>query len=188
MTRDLRGLAIGLALMVAAGVVVAAEPVEEVRQAPLEVAVKLGERGVGRNVDVTFTDVRLADTVTTEDSYTPWTGTTEGTWVVVDLVASTVIEPQGIQSWLLIDDLLIDGSSRADLGGLENGVLSPGLHTSGSILFEIPNDVLDAKSARVVVGVSSDWRLDSAIALTFDLSALSNEGDVSIARPTLEAQ
>jgi hypothetical protein len=176
--------AVGLALVIAAGVVIAVEPPEEIRQAPIEILVGLGERGIGRNIDVTYLDVRLAKTVTA-DAYTPWIGTTEGTWVVIDLEAATVLEPSGVHSWLLIDGLLIEGSTRADQGGMEDNVVSPGMTVAGSILFEIPDDVLDATSARVVTSMSSDWRLDSSIAMTFDPSSLSPAATVSIVSPAL---
>lgn len=170
----------GLALVVAAGVVHAAAPPEELRQAPFEVSVPLGQAGGGRNIEVTFTDVRLADRVEAQDAFEPWVGETTGTWVVVDLTAQAVVAPAGVRTWLLVDGLIISGSTRPGAVSLEGALIAPGLPVAGAVLFEIPDSVVDATSARVLVGTNGDWRLDSAIALTVNPAELDHERVVPI--------
>lgn len=172
---------IGAALLVGAALVHLAEPPDEIRQGPFEVSVQQGQSGVGRNIEVTFENLRFAETVESMDDYDPWVGETEGTWLVVDIVAQTRVEPSGIHSFLLIDGLQISGSTRADAVGLEDSTLSPGLPVAGVLLFEVPRDVVDLTEARVLVGVNTDWRLDSAISIAFNPSSIGVERHVLIA-------
>ncbi|MDH6180620.1 hypothetical protein M2152_000802 [Microbacteriaceae bacterium SG_E_30_P1] len=177
MTAALRWL-VGLALIVAAGVVVALEPGEQVRQAPFIETVPLGVDGVGRNLEVRYTDVRLADSLLLEDSV----ARTQGLWVVVDLVAMNLTEPTGSQSFLLVDGFEYRGLDRLS-GGFESDVLVPGIPTEGTVFFEVPRQVSD-RTVRVALATGSDWRLDSAIAIDVDLSTLRVEDRIEIARST----
>lgn len=172
---------IGAALLVGAALVHLAEPPEEIRQGPFEVSVQQGQAGVGRNIEVTFENLRFAQTVESIDDYDPWVGDTEGTWLVVDIVAQTRVEPSGIHSFLLIDGLEISGSPRAQQAGLEGETLSPGLPVAGVLLFQVPSDLVDVSQARVLVGINTDWRLDSAISIAFDPSSIDVEPHVRIA-------
>ena len=174
---------IGLALIVGAGVVVALEPNEQVRQAPFIVEVPLGQEGVGRNIQVEFTDVRLADALDLDGEL----ATTNGIWLVVDLVAVNRTEPTGMQSFLLLDGLEFRGSERLEYG-IESDILVPGIPTSGSIFFEIPRELAaNATSARVLIGTNGDWRLDSAIGLTVNPSELTPEPETTPTPATREA-
>jgi len=175
---------VGLALVIAAGAVVALEPPEQMRQAPFVVEKNLGERGIGRNVEVTFTEVQLADAV----EYEEWTGTTTGVWLVVDLTAMNRVEPAGIQSFLLIGDREYRGSDRMGSDGIESAVLAPGIPTSGTIMFEIPRELASqTSSARVLISTNSDWRLDSAVQTTVDVSALEALPVVPVSPATKES-
>lgn len=174
----------GIALIVGAGVVVALEPGEQVRQSPFVVDRAIGERGIGRNLDVRYESVRLADSVTNGD----WTGTTSGVWVVVDLVAMNRVEPTGLQSFLVIGDLEFRGSERLGSDGIESATLTPGIPTRGTLLFEIPRELAEQTSdARILVATMSDWRLDSAIGTTVDLSALTPDRSVEADAAAREA-
>ena len=166
---------IGAALLVGAALVHLGEPPEEMRQGPFEVSVQQGDNGVGRNIEVTFANLRFAETVESADDYEPWVGETEGTWLVVDVVAQTRVEAASIHSFLLIDGLQIGGSPRADQAGLEGATLSPGLPVAGVLLFQVPSDLVDLHEARVLVTVNNDWRLDSAISIAFDPSSIEVE-------------
>lgn len=172
---------IGAALLVGAALVHLVEPPEEIRQGPFEVSVQQGQNGVGRNIEVTFENLRFAETVESPDQFEPWVGETEGTWLVVDIVAQSRVEPVAVRSVLLIDGLQISGSPRGDDAGLERAALSPGLPIAGSLLFEVPSELLELSEARVLVMVNTDWRLDSAISFAFNPSSIEVEPRVLIA-------
>lgn len=160
------------ALLVGAGVVVALEPSEQLAQGPFVVDVGIDEQGSGRNIEATIHDVRVAEQVELDTSE-GWTGETEGVWVVADVTAQSILDSAGVQGFLLVGDYEFRGSERLDTDGLESAVLSPGIPVTGALVFEIPRDLLaQAHSARVMVGLSADWRLDSIIATTVDLSSL----------------
>lgn len=173
---------IGLALIVGAGVVVALEPGEQIRQAPFIVEVPVGEQGVGRNIQAEFTDVRLAEALELDGELV----TTNGVWLVVDVVAMNRTEPTGMQSFLLLDGLEFRGSERLEYG-IESEILVPGIPTSGTIFFEIPRDLADATSARVLIGTNGDWRLDSAIGLSINPSELTPLAETTPNPATREA-
>lgn len=163
---------VAVALLVGAGVVVALEPSEQLAQGPFVVDVGLGEQGTGRTIEATIHDVRVAERVELETS-DGWTGATEGVWVVADVTAQSLLDSAGVQGFLLVGDNEFRGSERLDTEGLESAVLSPGIPVTGTLVFEIPRELLaQAHSARVMVGLSPDWRLDSIIATTVDLSSL----------------
>ncbi len=174
----------GIALIIGAGVVVALEPGEQVLQSPFVVDTALGDRGIGRNIDVRYEAVRLADVVTSEE----WTGTTNGVWVVVDIVAMNRVEPTGLHSSLMIGDKEFDASDRIGIYGMEAASLTPGIPTRGTLVFEIPRELAEQTTdARVLVATLSDSRGDSAIGTTVDLSALSPEPSIEADVATREA-
>ncbi len=170
---------IAAALLVGAGLVVALEPSEQLAQGPFVVDVSLGEQGIGRNIEATIHDVRVAGRV--ELTSDGWTGATEGVWVVADVTAQSLLDSAGVQGFLLVGDDEFRGSERLDTDGLESAVLSPGIPVTGTLVFEIPRELLaQAHSARVMVGLSPDWRLDSIIATTVDLSSLTVAASTSV--------
>lgn len=181
--RRLIPIAIGVLLLVAAALVHAASPVAEVRLGPFQVVVGQGEKGVGRNVEATFENVRFAESVEVTDSFSPWVGETEGMWLVVDMVVATRLEPSGIHGFLLVDGLKIPGSTRPGVSVLEDGVQAPGLPEVGVMLFEVPPYVTDLTEARLFVTSQSDWRLDSAIVLPFNPSSVEVESHIRFAEP-----
>lgn len=172
---------VAIGILVIAGVVVALEPPEQLEQAPFIVNTRIGEEGVGRNIQATFSDVRLANVVEL-DEFEGWRGTTEGVWVVATIDVQSRVDSTGVTSFLLIDDLEFRGSERLDLEGLESWRLLAGIPTTGTVLFEIPRELADRTTeARVMIGTSSDWRLDSVISTTVDLSALDVQPTVLVA-------
>jgi len=171
---------IALGLFAVAGVVVALEPGEQTSQGPFVTEVALDEHGLGRNIEATIRDVRLADVVDL-DTLDGWHGTTEGVWVVAEVTAASRLENQGLTSFLLIGDLKFTGSERMEYDGLESAILSPGIPTTGTVLFEIPRELAETTtSARVMIGLNRDWRLDSVIGTTVDLSALTVEPEITV--------
>lgn len=173
---------VALAVIVAAGVVIALGPEDETSQAPFETVVALGQHGTGRDIAVTFDDVRAARVVEAESG--EWTGETEGVWIAVDLTATSLLDQSAIHGWLVVDEFIFDGSTRAEENGLEGAVLSAGLPEAGTLLFEVPQELLEtASGARILVAFGSDWRLDSAISLPVDLTTLDVEGSYVVAPP-----
>ncbi len=181
--RRLATIVIGLALLVAAGLVHAAAPVAEARLGPFQVVVGQGEKGIGRNLEATFENLRFAQSVEVTDSFSPWQGTTEGTWLVVDMAVATRIEPSGIHGVLLVDGLKIPSSTRPGSSVLEDRVQAPGLPEVGVMLFEVPPYVADLTQARLFVTSQSDWRLDSAIVLPFNPSSVEATSHILFAEP-----
>lgn len=171
-------LAVGILLL--AGVVVALQPREQLIQGPFSVDVALEQEGTGRNIAATFHSIALAEVVE-PDSFSEWRGESEGVWVVVDATVASRVDNTILNSFLLIGDDVYRGSERSE-DGLESWSLSPGLPVRGTILFEVSPEVLEsATSARIMVGARSDWRLDSVIATTVDLSSLVVEDTLLIA-------
>ena len=72
--------------------------------------------------------------------------------------------------------------------GIESAVLAPGIPTSGTIMFEIPRELASqTSSARVLISTNSDWRLDSAVQTTVDVSALEALPVVPVSPATKES-
>jgi hypothetical protein len=172
---------IAIGILVLAGVVVALEPPEQAEQGPFVVDVAQDALGVGRNIEATISNVRLANVVEL-DEIDGWRGETEGVWVVADVTAATRANPTGLSSFLLIDDLEFRGSDRMGTDGIESWILATGIPTTGTVLFEIPLELAErTTAARVMVGTSGDWRLDSVISTTVDLSALAVDSTAVVA-------
>lgn len=178
---------IAAGILILGGLVVALEPSEELRQGPFVVDVSLGELGVGRNIEATVTDVSLAETVQL-GAPEGWKGATEGIWVVAEVTAANKIKSTGLTSFLLIDGLEFRGSDRMNSDGLESAQLMPGIPTTGVVLFEIPRDLAErATEARLLIGLSDDWRLDSAVGTTIDLSDLDVQKTITLSPAVRQA-
>lgn len=186
MTRAVTWL-VAVGILVLGGVVVALEPPEQLRQGPFVSEVVLDEAGVGRNIEASIHDVRLAEVVEL-DEFEGWRGTTEGVWVVATVTAQTRVEAALPTSFLLIDGLEYRGSERLGVDGLESWQLLPGMPTTGVVLFEIPRRLAERTTdARLFIGLNADWRLDSVIGTTVDLSALVPEAIVTVQSAAREA-
>ena len=162
--------AAGLGLVVAAWAVAAATPGDELAEEPFRVAASVGERAEGRNIAVTVTDVRAADTVTAANGWTA-----DGTWVVVDLEVEAVASEQGTAltlATLTIGDRTYGASERPE--SLARQHLSVGGPRTGSLAFEVAEGALEG-DGMLHLGVSADPRLDSLIELPVDLDDLTVE-------------
>lgn len=164
----------GAALILAAWGVAALTPSEDDIVSPFRVTAGLGDKAVGRDIAVTVTDVRRAETVSTAD----WTA--DGNWVVFDLDAEAVVSEAGAS--LQLATLEIGGSTyraseRPD--SFFAGPLSVGIPRSGSIAFELPPTVT-AGDALLSLGRNTDTRLDSMIVLEVDLGDVSVESSVEL--------
>jgi hypothetical protein len=182
MRRVIHGV-LAAALLVIASLLFTLAPSDRQNQAPVEIPVSIGQTGLGRNIETTVHGIRLAEVVTTS-GFTPWTGTTPGVWVVVDATVSNVVDPTSLSAWLGVDGLSYEASTRPDFDSLEGLVLSPGIPTIGSVLFEIPRDVIDAREPVTFTFASShDLRLDSAIVLSVRLDDLAIEPVIALESP-----
>jgi hypothetical protein len=166
--------AVGAALVAAAWGVAAITPPEDAAEDSFPVAVAVGERGVGRNIAITVDDIRRAESVSTAE----WSA--EGNWVVVDLDAEAVASEYG--TLLTLATLEIGGrtfraSERPD--SLLSGPLSVGVPRSGSVAFELADDV-DSGEAVLTFGLDTDPRLDSLIVLRVDVGAIDVEADAAL--------
>ncbi|SFS13554.1 hypothetical protein SAMN04487846_2719 [Microbacterium sp. cf046] len=169
--------AIGAALVTAAWGVAVITPPEEASELPFPVAVEIGERGTGRNVAITVSDIRRAQEVRAGE----WAA--EGNWVVVDLDAEAVVSEFG--TLLTLATLEIDGrtfgaSERPE--SLLRASLAVGIPRSGSVAFELPADVQGGHGV-LTFGLDTDPRLDSIIVLDIDLDDIDIDADAEL-RPT----
>ena len=169
--------AIGGALIVAAWGVALITPPEDAFERPFPVTVDVGERGEGRNIAITVHDVRRAEAASAGE----WTA--EGNWVVVDLDAEAVMSEFG--TLLSLATLEVDGrtyaaSERPD--SLRRGPLSVGIPRSGSLAFELADDIEPA-DAVLTFGLDTDPRLDSLIVVPVDLREIDVESDAEL-QPT----
>jgi hypothetical protein len=155
--------AIGLTCIVAAWFVALVTPGEQQTQAPFEVPATIGETAVGRNLVVTFTDLRRAPEVAAKG----WTA--EGNWLVADLEAQSVLTEDTTRLFkvqLEIDGRRFSASERP--ASLKDQPLAVGIPREGSLAFELP-DGLDTGNARIEIALNADPSLDSMVVLSFDL-------------------
>lgn len=165
---------VGIGLVVAAWFVALMTPGEEQAQAPFVIEVTAGERGIGRNLEVTVLDLRRADAV----SAGAWSA--DGNWLVVDLEAASVVSETGIllsHAQLEIEGVRYRASDRPD--SLAGQPLTLGLPQVGSIAFELPADI-DSSEAVLELAINGDTRLDSVIALPIDLSEVRHERETEL--------
>lgn len=166
--------AIGAGLVVAAWFVALVTPGEDQTQSAFPVTVAVGEEGVGRNIAATVTDIRRVGELTAGD----WSD--EGNWLVVDLDVASVVSEFGVLvsfAEISIDGVRYSASERPD--SLRQQGLSAGVPRSGSLAFELPDD-LETGEATFQLAVDGDTRLDSVIVVPFDLAEvpLSSDGEI----------
>ncbi|WP_345545703.1 hypothetical protein [Microbacterium jejuense] len=144
-----------------------ATPGDAQMKAPFEVPATIGQAATGRNIAVTFTDLRRAGTV----NATAWSA--EGNWLVVDLDAEAVLTEVGASlgsAQLRIDGKQFDASERPK--SFYRGTLRVGVPQSGSLAFELPTE-LRAGEGRIELALNGiNPELDSMVVLTFDLADL----------------
>lgn len=166
-----------VALLVCAWGVSKATLPDDAPNAPFPTVAKMGEEASTRNLVATVTDVRLADRVTDAKGWSA-----DGTWLVVDLEAASGVT-QDLSSSRLAELTIGDRTfSATDRGtSFVDQRLVTGVPRSGSLAFELPDDVTgDRATLRLGVpgsGVGEVVR-DAVIDLPIDLSALPVEAEV----------
>ncbi|MHC9044649.1 DUF4352 domain-containing protein [Microbacterium saperdae] len=145
--------------------------------APFPVAATVGEQAVTRNLAVTVTDVRLANRVTDAKGWSA-----EGSWLVVDLEAASVVTQElGTLSLaqLVIGDRTFSATDRGTT--LVDQRLITGVPRSGSLAFELPEDALTGRATLRLGVPSGSYRevlLDGVIDLPIALDDLPVDAEV----------
>ncbi|MBT2516945.1 hypothetical protein J7E29_05825 [Streptomyces sp. ISL-90] len=158
----------GTALVVAAWGIALVTPEDADAERPFVVPVEIGDRGEGRNLAVTVTGIRAADAATIDG----WVA--EGPWLIVDLEAAAVqseLRAQLSHATLSVDGRTFRASERPP-DSLFRSALAVGVPRSGSIAFELPEEVFGDDLAVLSLGLSADPRLDSLIELHLEPSSL----------------
>ena len=168
-----RALAVpaGLGLLALAFGVAFSTPSDDQVEAPFVVSAELGEQTVSQHLVAQIDEVALARDV--ELGF--WNGTTAGVWLVVDGTIQARVDRTTVDVEVEIDGVRYAGTSRTGTDTLDGRVVDPGFPITGSILVELPADILDvpgARSAVVRIKPGGDSRLDSVIELVVDLTAL----------------
>ena len=172
-----------VALVGAAFLVRLTEPSDEQSQEPFVSGAVFGQQVEGRDLTFVAEDAYLADRLTSSE----WIGETEGVWVVVDATIGAKLGTTLPYVTLRVGDLTYVISSRAGDAAL-GGSLEAGLPQHGSFVFELPREVVaSAEATHAVARFSNGYRvrLDSAIDLVLDLTALRHEKSVALQDPGL---
>jgi len=162
-------------LLVLASLAFMLAPSEERLQAPIEITVEMGETGTGRNIEATVHSVRVADVAKT-DSFDPWTGETNGVWLIVDATVSSGVKPTLSRIWLTVDGVTYQASTRPKSESIDSKIVSPGVPLTGSVVFEVPLEVAQSSTpVRITFGAGSDARLDTVIVVPVHIDDLERE-------------
>ena len=185
-----RALLSGLTVVVALAatvVVYAITPHGDDINAPFTERGAIGDVVTGRTLSGSVTSVRLASSIDATTADSDWTGETTGTWVVVEADIAATVEPSSLyRPTLTIGDTTYYATERLSLVTLDDGLVRPGIASSGVILFEVSGAALASDdAARAEVGINSSYEaiLDSRLVIEVDLRDLPVESDVIVSRP-----
>ncbi|QNA93651.1 MULTISPECIES: DUF4352 domain-containing protein [unclassified Microbacterium] len=165
------------ALLVCAWGVSKATLPDDAPNAPFPTVAQIGEPASTRNLVVTVTDVHLADRVADAEGWSA-----DGTWLVVDLEAATGVTQDQSSSRLAeltIGDRTFSATDRGTT--FVDQRLVTGVPRSGSLAFELPDDVTgDRATLRLGMPGSGlgDVQRDTVIDLPIDLATLPDEAEV----------
>jgi len=170
---------LAIALLGGAWAVTLLAPSDDAGRDAFVTEVAPGERGVGRNIAATVTDVRAASSITAESGWHA-----EGHWLVVDLTAeATASQSSGIlgAATLRIGDRTFSATERGpDEMTLYRTQLVPGVPQHGSLLFELPDTALHGIGVlRLSTGYGDPWG-DSVLEIPIDLDAVEHAGAVTV--------
>lgn len=163
-------------LVVAWGVSKATLP-DDSTIAPFPVTATIGDQSVTRNLAATVTDVRLADRVTDAKGWSA-----EGSWLVVDLEAASVVTQELSTlslAQLVIGDRTFSATDRGTTFLAQR--LITGVPRSGSLAFELPDDALTGRATLrlgVPSGAPGEVLLDGLIELPLVLDDLPHDAEV----------
>lgn len=170
MTRARSALA-GLGLLLLAFGVAFSTPGDAQVEAPFAVTGTVGDQVVSQHLVVSVHAMTLADEVVLDG----WVGTTSGVWLVVDATAEARTETSTFGATVFVDGVTYASTPRTSTDTLDGRVVDAGFPLTGSVLVELPADILDhpgARAATVRFSSDGDVRLDSVIEIGVDLTAL----------------
>ncbi|MBS1673436.1 MAG: hypothetical protein JSS74_05670 [Actinobacteria bacterium] len=168
--RAVLGWVAAAGMVAASAVLISVTPPQSKDPDPFVVTVAQGERGVGRNIDVSVMGVRRVQEITATPYGSTWSA--RGNWLVVDLHAAAVTTQTG--SLFRGAQFLIDGKTYTATERIATGAnllgtsLLPGVPRAGSVAFELPAG-LDSGSGTLAFSMNSDARADSQIRVPIDL-------------------
>ncbi|WP_435747626.1 hypothetical protein [Microbacterium sp. PMB16] len=143
------------------------------------IVAELDDPAVGRNLEVTITDIHATRRVTDVKGWSA-----EGTWLVVDLQASTVATQDGDLlgfAELTIGDRRFTATDRGTTFYKQR--LITGVPRAGSLAFELPADALTGTGILrlgLPMGQPREVLLDDVIELRVDLDELPVEAEVTL--------
>ena len=147
---------------------------------PIDVRGSLGAEASGRNVTGEVIAVHRTQSLSVP---TGRRVATDGTFLVVEFEAATLLGPGPIQV-----DLEVDGTTHTALdvpGGYERERVNPGIRLRGTAVFEIPTAAANGDAQFRITG-SNDPRLDSRLVFEIALADAPNENVVDVI-PTMVA-
>lgn len=139
----------------------------------------IGEPIITRNLEVTVTDVQVARRVTDPDGWTA-----EGTWLVVDLEAASVLTQEGSSlglTQLVIGDRTFTATDRGT--SFVDQRLVTGVPRSGSLAFELPADAPTGTATLrlgLPTGSPGEVLLDDVVELVLDLDEIPVDAEALI--------
>ena len=155
--------------------------------APFNERGTLGDVLTGRTLTGSVTSVGLASSFDATGADSEWTGTTTGTWVVVEAEFAATVEPSSLyRPTLTIGDATYYATERLSLLTLDDSLMRPGIASRGLILFEVADSALASEAAgRAEIGINASYEsiLDSRLVFGVDLRGLPVESDVVVSRP-----
>ncbi|MDJ1113141.1 hypothetical protein [Microbacterium dauci] len=167
---------IGVGLLAVAWIVVAITPVEADAERPFAVAASVDEPATARTFTVTLSNMRLGAAATDPRGWTA-----EGTWLLVDIEAEARREEARValrSAWLELDGIRYRASERPQ--SFLGTALAVGLPKSGTLAFELPGDIADAKGV-IELATVTETRLDAIVTLPVDFGALERQQTVELA-------
>lgn len=170
-----RGWEVGLALLVAAWFAVDITPPLDRGAEPFAVTGEIGEVLEGRNIAARVVSVSVADRVVDEGGW--WA---EGTWVVVEAeLTATTTEEMAVLSTanLVVDGRTYRASERPE--SARDAILSVGIPVTGSLAFEIPEDLAEGEAVLQLAPAVSPVR-DSQLEVRIDLATIPRSSEVTV--------
>lgn len=144
----------------------------------------VGAAHASDNLDLTVTDVRAGRSVVDASGWS-----TDGIWLVVDLDAAAVHTQTGASvnvAELVIGERTFTASERP-ASMLRAFPLVPGVPRSGSLAFELPNDLLTdgelTGTATLRLGSTPLSSLRPVIEIALDLASIPLQSQVTVAEP-----
>ena len=168
-----RGLAIvaGVGLLAAAYGVTATTPTSQLVEAPFGSRGSLGDTVSSSQLIATVHEASFANEV--ELGY--WRGTTSGVWFVAEATVEATLKPTLVDVDLYIDGVRYGATKRGEGDTVDNQTAEVRFPKTGSLLIELPGEVLDFPGARTAVlriSPFGDDRLEGVIEIVIDLTTL----------------